>query len=41
LRQPSRRKAIHRRAMAHDWSWTSPAEEHLGHYRALLDPGHP
>jgi starch synthase len=37
LRQPSRRKAIQRRAMAHDWSWTVPAEEHLQHYRALLE----
>jgi starch synthase len=36
LRQPSRRKAIQRRAMTTDWSWTTPAQEHLRHYEALL-----
>jgi starch synthase len=37
LRQPSRRKAMQRRGMTRDWSWTAPAHEHLAHYRALLD----
>jgi starch synthase len=36
LRQPARRKAIQRRGMKRDWSWTSPAQEHLRHYETLL-----
>jgi starch synthase len=37
LRQPSRRKAIQRRGMTRDWSWVAPAQEHVRHYRALLE----
>jgi starch synthase len=37
LRQPSRRKAVQRRGMAADWSWTVPAQLQVAHYRALLD----
>jgi starch synthase len=36
LRQPARRKAIQRRGMTADWSWTAPANEHLDWYRTLL-----
>ena len=35
-RQPSRRKAIARRGMQTDWSWTAPAAAHIAHYEALL-----
>jgi starch synthase len=35
-RQPSRRKAIARRGMQTDWSWTGPAAAHIAHYEALL-----
>ena len=35
-RQPSRRKAIARRAMLGDWSWSVPAAAHLAHYNELL-----
>jgi starch synthase len=41
LRQPSRRKAIQRRAMTRDWSWSLPAQEHVAHYRALLNGNAP
>lgn len=37
-RQPSRRKAIARRAMAADWSWHTPAAAHIAWYERLLDP---
>jgi starch synthase len=37
LRQPSRRKAVQRRGMTRDWSWSAPAHEHLARYRALLN----
>lgn len=38
-KQPRRRAAIQRRGMAHDWSWTKPAEEHIDVYRDLLASG--
>jgi starch synthase len=36
LRQPARRKAMQRRGMTADWSWSVPADEHLHHYETLL-----
>ena len=34
---PARRKAMQKRGMAIDWSWTAPAREHLDLYQQLLD----
>jgi starch synthase len=36
VRQPNRRKALQRRGMTVDWSWTQPAVDHLAVYRELL-----
>jgi starch synthase len=36
VRQPSRRKAIARRGMHTDWSWTAPAAAHIARYESLL-----
>jgi starch synthase len=35
VRQPNRRKALQRRGMSVDWSWTQPAVDHLAVYREL------
>ena len=32
-----RRRAIRKRGMGEDWSWTEPADEHVALYRALAD----
>ena len=34
--QPRRRSAMQRRGMQIDWSWTSPAEEHIEWYRRIV-----
>jgi starch synthase len=34
---PARRKAMQKRGMAHDWSWATPARQHLELYQQLLD----
>jgi starch synthase len=34
---PARRKAMQKRGMAIDWSWTAPAREHLDLYQQLTD----
>ena len=36
VKQPARRRAIERRGMTTDWSWTQPAHEHIEIYRELL-----
>jgi starch synthase len=36
VRHAARRKAIQRRGMTTDWSWKSPAAEHLALYEGLL-----
>ena len=36
VRQPARRRALQRRGMSTDWSWTQPALEHIALYRELL-----
>jgi starch synthase len=36
VRQPNRRKALQRRGMNVDWSWTQPALDHLAVYRELI-----
>jgi glycogen synthase len=36
VRQPNRRKALQRRGMTVDWSWTQPAIDHLAVYRELF-----
>ncbi len=38
-RQAARRRAIQKRGMAIDWSWTGPATEHIGHYERLIAQG--
>jgi starch synthase len=32
----TRRRAVQRRGMTADWSWTRPAQEHVEHYRQLM-----
>ncbi|HEX6785720.1 MAG TPA: glycosyltransferase, partial [Acidimicrobiales bacterium] len=34
---PARRKAMQKRGMDHDWSWTTPARQHIELYQQLLD----
>jgi starch synthase len=34
-REPSRRRALQRRGMLHDWSWRTPAQRYLGLYEEL------
>ena len=36
VKQPARRKALQRRGMGTDWSWTHPAAEHIALYHELL-----
>ena len=36
VKQPARRRALQRRGMSTDWSWTHPAHEHLALYREML-----
>ena len=36
VKQPARRRALQRRGMTTDWSWTHPATEHIAVYRALV-----
>jgi starch synthase len=35
-RHPARRRAIQERGMATDWSWTTPARQHIALYESLL-----
>jgi len=36
VKQPARRKALQRRGMTTDWSWTQPASDHIALYGELL-----
>ena len=36
VKQPARRRALQRRGMTADWSWTHPAAEHIALYREML-----
>jgi starch synthase len=36
VKQPARRRALQRRGMTTDWSWTQPALEHIEVYRELV-----
>ena len=36
VKQPARRKALQRRGMGTDWSWTHPAAEHIALYGEML-----
>jgi starch synthase len=39
VKQPARRRALQRRGMTTDWSWTQPAHEHIALYRDMLTHG--
>jgi starch synthase len=36
VKQPARRRALQRRGMSTDWSWTQPGHEHIALYRDML-----
>ncbi|MEO5839761.1 MAG: glycogen/starch synthase [Acidimicrobiales bacterium] len=36
VKQPARRRALQRRGMSTDWSWTEPAQQHIALYRDML-----
>ena len=36
VKQPARRRALQRRGMSTDWSWTHPAHEHIALYHDML-----
>jgi starch synthase len=36
VKQPARRKALQRRGITTDWSWTQPATDHIALYGELL-----